>query len=352
LRKGRFSRIIKEREPYAPGKEENMQYRQIDEEFERVYYGDDEALMKVLSDAYIMGLKQTPTGKVADYIPELSKANRDSFGIYLLKNDGQAFSCGDVTTRYTMQSISKVAVLAFALTNLGFDEVFSHVLMEPTGDSFNSIIKLDTRSPLPFNPLINAGAIEVISLLVDKYSYDDILAFVRRMCMDDEIVLNEAVYRSEFETGDRNRAIAYLLKSKKVLAAEPDETLDLYFRLCSLNVTAKSLAGLGSILANDGEDIFTGKRLIHPSYVRTINSLMYTCGMYDGSGEFGVRVGVPAKSGVGGGIACGVKGRMGIGIYGPSLDEKGNSVAGLSALEYISKRLRLNVFDYAVYPEE
>ena len=324
----------------------------IDEEYEYISYGDDEALCRVLDEAYELGIQQIPGGKVASYIPELSKADAGSFGIYLIKNDGRAFSCGDVTTRFTMQSISKVPLLAFALQNLGFDEVFSHVMMEPTGDSFNSIIKLDTRSPLPFNPLINAGAIELVSLLVGKYSFDEILDFIKLMCMDPEIDLNEAVYRSEAETGDRNRAILYLLKSKDVLKGDPEETIDLYFRLCSLNVTAKTLAGLGSTLANDGENRFTRKRIVHPAYVRTINSLMYTCGMYDGSGEFGVRVGVPAKSGVGGGIACGVKGRMGIGIYGPALDDKGNSIAGLAALEYISRKLHLNVFDYATYPVE
>jgi glutaminase len=169
----------------------------------------------------------------------------------------------------------------------------------------------------------------------------------RAFCMDDGITLNRAVYESEAQTGDRNRAIAYLLKSKGVLQAEPEKTLDLYFKMCSLNVTARSLAGLGLILANDGRNPFTGRRLMDPRYIRTINSIMFTCGMYDGSGEFGVKVGIPAKSGVGGGITCGVKGRMGIGVYGPALDARGNSVAGIAALEHLSARLHLSVFDYA-----
>ena len=141
----------------------------------------------------------------------------------------------------------------------------------------------------------------------------------------------------------------FFVKFKGVLMADPEDTLDLYFRLCALNVTAKSLATMGLVLANDGQNPMTGEHVIAPPHARAINSLMFTCGMYDGSGEFGVKVGIPAKSGVGGGIACSVKGRMGIGVSGPALDEKGNSVGGLAALEYLSQALHLHVFDYHPY---
>ena len=310
---------------------------------------DVRVLQAHMQKAYVVGCKVLGQGHVANYIPELAHADTYAFGLVAQRTDGIVVSCGDTDTRFSIQSVGKVISLALALKLFGFKEVFSHVLMEPSGDSFSSIIKLDTKSDLPFNPMINAGAIQVISLLANRVGFDDILGFARYLCMDPGIDLNEPVFHSEAQTGDRNRAIAYLLKSKGVLMAEPEETLDLYFKLCSLNVTAKSLATMGLVLANDGQNPITGEHAIVPRHARAINSLMFTCGMYDGSGEFGVKVGIPAKSGVGGGISCSVKGRMGIGVYGPALDDKGNSVGGLAALEYLSRSLHLHVFDYHPY---
>lgn len=310
---------------------------------------DEHVLQEHLQRAFVLGCKVLGQGKVADYIPELARADAYAFGLVAQKTDGTVVACGDVDTRFSIQSVGKVISLAMALKLFDAEEVFSHVLMEPSGDSFSSIIKLDTKSDLPFNPMINAGAIQVVSLLANHVDFNDMLQFARYACMDPDIDLNEPVYRSEALTGDRNRAIAYLLKSKGVLMADPEQTLDLYFKLCSLNVTAKSLATMGLILANDGQNPLTGEHVIAPRHALAINSLMFTCGMYDGSGEFGVKVGIPAKSGVGGGISCSVKGRMGIGVYGPALDEKGNSVGGLAALEYLSQALHLHVFDYHPY---
>ena len=307
---------------------------------------DPAAVRQVFREGYENGLAACTGGKVASYIPELAKAKASSFGLYAWKKNGETVDLGDTSTRFSIQSISKVINLAVALKYLGFRDVFSHVGMEPTGDAFNSILKLDTVSNLPFNPMINAGAIQLMSLLEPVFSFEELLEFAREICLDEDIVLNEDVYRSEAETGDRNRAIAWLLKSKEVLKGDPDKVTDLYFKMCSLNVSAKSLAGLGLVLACDGADPFTGRHLIAPGYIRTIKSIMFTCGLYDESGEFGVRVGLPAKSGVGGGIVCAVKGPMGIGLYGPALDNKGNSLAGITALEHIAHRLRLHVFDY------
>ena len=310
---------------------------------------DERVLKEHLQHAYVLGCKVLGQGSVADYIPELARADKYAFGIVAQKTDGTVVECGDAGTRFSIQSVGKVMSLAMALKLCGLEEVFSHVLMEPSGDSFSSIIKLDTRSDLPYNPMINAGAIQVVSLLVNHIGFDDALQYARYFCMDPDIDLNEPVYHSEAQTGDRNRAIAYLLKSKGVLMGDPEQTLDLYFKLCSLNVTARSLATMGLVLANDGQNPVTGEHVVAPRDALAINSLMFTCGMYDGSGEFGVKVGIPAKSGVGGGITCSVKGRMGIGVYGPSLDEKGNSVGGLAALEYLSRALHLHVFDYHPY---
>ncbi|MBR0376691.1 MAG: glutaminase A [Firmicutes bacterium] len=284
-------------------------------------------------------------GKVADYIPELGKANPVYLGLCIKTKDGKTVEYGDVEQRFTMQSISKVVSLSVALQHVGFDRVFSKVMMEPSGDAFNSILKLDTASSRPYNPLINAGAIEVVSLLAPLFSFEQILSFTKELCLDDEITLNEAVYHSEERTGDRNRSIAYLLKSKDVLEGDPLAACDLYFRLCSMNVNARSLAGMGLVLANGGVSPATGERLLSAQVVRTVKTLMFTCGMYDGSGEFAVEVGLPAKSGVGGGIMSCVENQMGIGTYGPSLDEKGNSIGGGNTLKYLSRALHLHMFD-------
>jgi glutaminase len=295
-------------------------------------------------EAYEIGRAVTITGKVADYIPELAKANPRAFGVAMLDGQGNSLAHGDADARFSIQSVCKVIILAFSLKARGFRETFSHVMMEPSGDAFNSILKLDTRSNLPFNPLINAGAIQLVSTLADEFSFEDLTAFARELCMDEGIRLDEAVYHSEFESGDRNRAIAYLLKSKGVLQGEPEKTLDLYFKMCSLNVNARSLSKMGLLLANRGQNPFNGKHIIHPGYIRTIKSLMFTCGMYDQSGEYGVLVGLPSKSGVGGGITATVTGRWGIGTYGPALNEKGNSAGGIAALQHLSHLLRLNTF--------
>lgn len=307
---------------------------------------DKSAMDQVFQEGYENGLEVIDTGKVANYIPALAKADPGKFGICGMLINGDTITKGDVETRFSMQSISKVINLAVALRTFGVDEVFQHVMMEPSGDEFNSIIKLDTKSSLPFNPMINAGAIQVVSMLVNKYSFEDMLEFAKELCMDPDITLNEEVYRSESETGDRNRAIAHLLKSKGVLQGDVQKTIDLYFKMCSLNVNAKTLAGLGLVLACDGINPFSREALIRPGYVRCIKSIMFTCGLYDYSGEFGVDVGVPAKSGVGGGIMCATKVPMGIGLWGPALDEHGNSVASVKAMEHISHRLHLHVFDY------
>lgn len=302
-------------------------------------------LQETAKAAWAYGRQFLIQGKVADYIPELGKANPVHLGLCIKTPDGRTIEYGDVEQRFTMQSICKVVSLATALQHEGFDKVFSHVMMEPSGDAFNSILKLDIASNRPFNPMINAGAIEIISLLAPTFTFDELVDFARAICMDDEIVLDEAVYQSEALTGDRNRAIGYLLKSKEVLEGDVLKAVDLYFRMCSLSVNARSLAGLGLVLANGGVQPETGIRLLSAQTVRTVKTLMLTCGMYDGSGEFAVRVGMPAKSGIGGGIMACVENRIGIGAFGPALDEKGNSIGGKSMLEYLSREMHFHIFD-------
>lgn len=300
---------------------------------------------KIAEEAYTYGRSFLADGKIADYIPELGKGDPDRLGLCIYTTSGREILIGDTETRFSMQSISKVVMLAAALQRLGFDEVFSHVLMEPSGDAFNSIMKLDTASNLPYNPMINAGAIAVAGMLEPILSFGELLEETRILCKDPDITLNESVYRSESETGDRNRAISFLLKSKGVMVGDPETSVDLYFRMCSLNVNARSLARFALILANGGVDPDTGDRLMDEYVTRTVKTLMLTCGMYDGSGAFAVRAGIPAKSGVGGGIMACAEHRAGLATFGPSLDEKGNSIGGLNVLEYLSRELHLHIFD-------
>ena len=302
-------------------------------------------LQKAAEAAFCAALPFVSQGRVASYIPELAKSDPDKLGLCIYSADYQKIWIGDASQRFTIQSICKVISLAVALHHFGFEKVFSLVGMEPSGDSFNSIIKLDTTSNLPFNPMINCGAIEVASILSNAFTFNQMLELTRTLCMDSSIVLDETVYNSERSTGDRNRAIAYLLSSKGVLAGEEAESLDLYFKLCSLSVTTQSLAGLGLILSTGGIDPYNGQRLLSRRVVQTIKSLMFTCGMYDGSGEFAVKVGLPAKSGVGGGIVACTNNGLGIGCYGPALDDKGNSIGGIQILRSLSESLNLHMMD-------
>ena len=284
-------------------------------------------------------------GKLATYIPELSKANKNHVGICVMKANGEVYEAGDCDQYFTIQSISKIMTLAIALQTYNYHEIFEKVKMEPSGNAFNSIAELDSNGNIPFNPMINSGAIIISSFLKPRFTFEELLEYMKVLCMDDSLTLNQAVFESERSTGFRNRSIAYLLKSKGILTEDVEETLELYFKLCSIQVTAKSLAGFGLLLANNGIHPFSGERLMDEQVVKTIKTLMLTCGMYDGSGEFAVRIGMPAKSGVGGGLLSFVNGKAGIGLFGPALDEKGNSIAGVKILEYLSKELRLHIFD-------
>lgn len=304
----------------------------------------NEQIEAVLQWALEAGRREIPNGKCADYIPELARADRNKLGICVCTVDGKRYYAGDTADRFTIQSISKVINLCAALEICGFEKVFEKVGMEPSGDPFNSLIKLDLDSSHPYNPMINSGAIAVCSYLVSKISFEEMTEYARRLCMDPGIRLDQKVYLSEKENCSRNRAIGYLLQSKGVIETDVEESLDYYTRMCSLSVTAESLAGLGLVLANGGIHPETGKRLLDEDVVRVVKTIMFTCGMYDGSGQFAVRVGIPSKSGVGGGILSVADRRMGIGIYGPALDKKGNSVAGKSVLCCLSRELGLHVF--------
>ncbi len=287
-------------------------------------------------------------GSVASYIPELANAPADALGITIQTLDGRLFEAGEAAMPYTMQSISKVFTLLLALMDRGESVVFDKVGMEPTGDDFNSMLKLELVEPgKPFNPLINAGAIVISSLIRGSSpteKADRILSFIRELAGDASIGVNEAVCRSESLTANRNRSLAYFLKDNQVLDDDVEPTLEVYFRHCSIEVNCRHIARMASILANNGRDPVSGQELMPRRYVQIAKSFMITCGMYNESGKFSMRVGVPAKSGVSGGILALVPGQAGIGIVGPALNSKGNSLAGVHLLKLLSDRYDLSIF--------
>jgi glutaminase len=282
-------------------------------------------------------------GEVASYIPELARSDPASFGICLATLDGGVYEVGDSRTSFTIQSMSKPLTYALALERLGQDVVHRRVGVEPSGDPFNEI-SLKPATGAPLNPMINAGAIacaglvagldeEPLALLLDAYSrYAG-----RRLEVDD------AVYRSENETGHRNRAIAHLLGSFDALEVSPEVAVDLYFRQCSVSVDCRDLALIAATLANGGTNPVTGQRAVSEVVVRRALSVMATCGMYNAAGDWLISVGLPAKSGVSGGVFAVLPGRLGIGVYSPRVDEQGNSVRGIAVCRALSEDLALHL---------
>lgn len=305
-------------------------------------------MQNILNDIILSNRKCTAKGKVASYIPELKNAARDDLGICVIDKDNNIYCAGDYKKKFTIQSISKPIILAMALMDNEWNHVFSKVGMEPSGDPFNSIMKLETNdTKKPCNPMINAGAIVTTALIKGKNLQEKeerMLSFFRKLAKNDSIKINKSVYESEKSTGDRNRAMGYLLKSDGFIEGDVEETLDLYFKQCSIEVDVVDLARIGLLFSNYGIDIETNERVISENISRMVKTFMVTCGMYDASGEFALRVGIPAKSGVGGGIMASVPRKMGIGVFGPALDKKGNSIGGLNVLEDLSKKLQLNIF--------
>lgn len=287
-------------------------------------------------------------GAVADYIPELASANPEWFGICVVTKDGQIFEVGDCDQLFTIQSISKAFVFGLALEDHGREYVNSRVSVEPTGEAFNSIV-LDESTNRPYNPMVNAGAIATTDLIKGKTGTERlkrVLELFKRYT-GREHDINVPVFLSEKATGHRNRAMAYLMLNFGMVGDKIDDTLDLYFQQCSILVNARDLAMMAATLANGGINPVTKERAIAEQYVQDVISVMLTCGMYDASGEWCYRVGMPAKSGVGGGITAVVPGKLGIGTFSPPLDAKGNSTRGIQVCEDLSRDFGLHLFNAA-----
>lgn len=304
---------------------------------------------------YLMELHQKyqslDTGNVADYIPELAQANPSWFGISVATVDGQVYDVGDFQERFTIQSISKAFVYGLALEDHGREQVLSRVGVEPTGDAFNSIV-LDEKTNRPYNPMVNAGAIATTDLIKGATATERlkrILEMFRRYT-GRALSVDMPVALSEQATGDRNRAIAYLMKNFGMISDRTEETLNLYFQQCSIQVSCHDLAVMAATLANRGSNPVTGEQCIDSRYIQDVLSVMHTCGMYDYAGEWAYRVGIPAKSGVGGGIVAVVPGKLGIGVFSPLLDIKGNSVRGIKVCEDLTRDFGLHLYNAAPAP--
>lgn len=292
--------------------------------------------------------KGVAKGKIADYIPELAKMNPDLFGVAIVTVEGDVYAAGDGDEKFTIQSISKPFTLARVLQDHGEAAVVERIGVEPTGMPFNSIASVK-RHQSAGNPLVNAGAITAVSL-VKATSKDERWEKIQHTYKtfagsQSNLNFNQEVYESEAETNQRNHSIAKMLFGYGLLHADPLDTVDVYTKQCSLNVTTTQLAKMGATLANKGVNPFTKERAVDENYVPKILAVMMMAGLYDGSGRWAWQTGLPAKSGVGGGIVAVVPGKLAIAAFSPPLDQHGTSVRAALAIQYISEQLRLNLFD-------
>ncbi|MGI9339363.1 glutaminase [uncultured Psychrobacter sp.] len=304
-------------------------------------------MQQILDDITAQMALETERGKVADYIPQLAHVDPNQFGIAVATPDGQMYSAGDAKTLFSIQSISKVFTLTLALSKLG-SALWRHVGREPSGDPFNSITILEYESGRPRNPFINAGAIAVVDAIMlgrePTEILDEILQFVHFIADDETICFDYKVATSEIDHEDRNAALAHFMKSFGHLQHNVDNILNTYFHQCSIAMSCEQLARAGLFLVSNGVNQPTGAKVISPQQSKRINSLMMMCGHYDGSGEFAYQVGLPGKSGVGGGILTIAPGKGAIAVWSPGLNSVGNSKLGTKALELLGEQTGWSVF--------
>ncbi|MEI7905900.1 MAG: glutaminase [Bacteroidota bacterium] len=284
-------------------------------------------------------------GSVANYIPELAKINPNKFGMHLRTINGQDYAVGNSGENFSIQSISKVFALAMVVSLIG-EKIFERVGVEPSGSSFNSLVQLEYEKGIPRNPLINAGAMVVCDVLIEQLRKPkkEILEFVRLLANNKKIGYNERVAASEKNFGFRNAALANFLKSFNNIHNDVGDVLDLYFHICSIEMSCKDLATAFLLFANHGTVMTTSESILTKSQTKRLNALMQTCGFYDEAGEFSFTVGLPGKSGVGGGIVAVLPHRYAVATWGPRLNARGNSVMGMRALELLTTKLGSSIF--------
>ena len=302
-------------------------------------------LQELVESLYLQHISNQ-SGEVATYIPELGKANPEDFGICVVTADGRIHETGESDKTFTIQSISKPFTYGMALEAHGAEKVAQHVGVEPSGDAFNSI-ELEPGTNRPFNPMINAGAITVTAMLYDHYGDEAFEQIMARFsaAAGRELDYDPSVYESESRTGHRNRAIGHLLLNFGMVPEQIEAALDLYFKQCSILVNCRDLAVMGATLSNLGNNPVTGKEVYDIDRVKDMLSIMFTCGMYDYSGQWAYKVGVPAKSGVAGGVVAVVNRQLSIASYSPRLDARGNSCRGIDVCVDLASELGLHAFD-------
>lgn len=291
--------------------------------------------------------QRSERGQVAQYIPPLARIDPGKFGMAIVLNDNSVHAIGDAQEAFSIQSISKVFALTLALGKLG-DGLWRRVGREPSGDAFNSIVLLEHEKGIPRNPFINAGAIVTSDVLLASHepreTIGEILRFVQFLAEDSDISIDPFVAQAETATGFGNFALANLLKANGNLQNLPEQVLGVYHHQCSIAMTCRQLAQAGAFLVSEGRNPLNGFQIVAPERARRINALMMTCGHYNGSGDFAYRVGVPAKSGVGGGVLAIVPRIASIAVWSPGLNQHGNSLLGTEALEMLCKEMRWSVF--------
>ena len=301
------------------------------------------SIQEILDQIHLEMSRRDNRGQVASYIPELASVDLNRFGLAVAMADGQVYSVGDADVPFSIQSISKVFTLALALGKVG-NKLWERVGREPSGNAFNSILQLEHEQGIPRNPFINAGAIVVTDVILASSSPAEALAelvnFIRYAADDSNIYINDAVALSEKQTGYRNFALANFLRSFDNLDHAPELTLGTYFHQCAIEMSCRQLALAGRFLINAPGM----PQLIAPGRVRRINALMITCGHYDGSGDFAYRVGLPGKSGVGGGILVTVPGKASIAVWSPGLTPLGNSLLGAEAVQMLAQQTEWSIF--------
>ncbi len=300
---------------------------------------------EILNDIFDEINRLNLQGKQADYIPELAKISPDKFAINLTELSGKGYGVGDISDKFSLQSIAKVFAFTLAYRLKGSD-VFQHVGVEPSGDPFNSLIQLEQEQGMPRNPLINAGALAICDVLIDELPNPEqnLFDFIKKIARNDAITYNPKVYQSEKATGYRNRALINLMKSFGRIHNNTETVLDLYFKLCSIEMTAPELSRTFLLYANHGKLTESQEQILTSSQTKRLNAIMQTCGFYDEAGEFTFRVGLPGKSGVGGGIAAIHPGKYAVAVWSPLLNLKGNSIKGMKALELLTTKLGWSIF--------
>jgi glutaminase len=299
----------------------------------------------ILNDINVAVNEGEDLGNLASYIPQLANVDPNKFGIHLTTVEGDEFSAGDANEKFSIQSISKVLSLCLSVSLLG-KKMWRRVGVEPSGNPFNSLVQLEHEAGIPRNPFINAGALVVCDILISELQHPqtELLDFIIKATGNNGLKYNESIASSEKAMGFRNNALIQLMKDFKNIDNDTDSVLDLYFKLCSIEMTCKELANAFMFLAAQGVNTATGETIITPSKTKRINSIMQLCGFYDEAGEFSFTVGLPGKSGVGGGIVAIYPGKYSVAVWSPKLNQKGNSFKGMKALALLTDKTESSIF--------